>query len=60
MKDKGSIPDSLHCPDEICSPYSLLSIGMEAHYLAVMGLEPEADNQDPSSTDVKNVCSPAN
>ena len=60
MNDRGSIPDSVHWPGGFWGPYSLLSIGVEAHHLAVMGLVSEADNSDPSSTDVKYVCSPGN
>ena len=60
MNDRGSIPDSVYCPDGFWGPYNLLSIGMEALPLAVMGLAPEADHTAPSSTDVKNVYSPPN
>jgi hypothetical protein len=60
MKDRGSNPDSVPCPDGIWGSYILLSIGIEALPLSVMGLEHEADHADRSSTDVTNVCSPAN
>jgi len=47
MNDRGSVPDSVPCPDGFWSPYSLLPIGIEALPLAIVGLRPDADQTAP-------------